>query len=79
MSIFTEFETNLRREVQMDRIAVNHNKFKGNNRLLILTRNKILKRGDLGATAIGREMIINRSSVYHLLKKSRSLNLLDNK
>ena len=64
-----EFETNLRRERQQDGIAVNRHKFKGKQQTIDTERIKTLKREGLGATAIGKEMNINRSSVYRLLKR----------
>ena len=69
LSVFSEFETNLRRERQMDGIAVNRHKFKGKQQTIDTERIKTLKREGLGATAIGKEMNINRSSVYRLLKR----------
>ncbi len=69
LSVFSEFETNLRRERQRDGIAVNRHKFKGKQQTIDTERIKTLKREGLGATAIGKEMNINRSSVYRLLKR----------
>ena len=69
LSVFSEFETNLRRERQMDGIAVNRHKFKGKQQTIDIERIRTLKREGLGATAIGKEMNINRSSVYRLLKR----------
>ena len=69
LSVFSEFETNLRRERQQDGIAVNRHKFKGKQQTIDTERIKTLKREGLGATAIGKEMNINRSSVYRLLKR----------
>ena len=69
LSVFSEFETNLRRERQMDGIAVNRHKFKGKQQTIDIDRIKTLKREGLGATAIGKEMNIDRSSVYRLLKR----------
>ena len=69
LSVFAEFETNLRRERQMDGIAVNRHKFKGKQQTIDTEQIKKLKREGLGATEIGRQMNINRSSVYRLLRK----------
>ena len=68
LSVFSEFETNLRKERQMDGIAVNRHKFKGRQTSIDVERIKTLKREGLGATQIAREMNIDRTSVYRLLK-----------
>jgi len=73
LSVFAEFETNLRRERQMDGIAVNRHKFKGKQQTIDIDRIKTLKREGMGATAIGKEMNINRSSVYRLLKRAENI------
>ena len=69
LSVFSEFETNLRRERQMDGIAVNKHKFKGRQSKIDVQRIQTLKKEGLGATAISREMNIDRTSVYRLLKR----------
>ena len=69
LSVFSEFETNLRKERQMDGIAVNRHKFKGRQTSIDVERIKTLKREGLGATQIAREMDIDRTSVYRLLKR----------
>ena len=69
LSVFSEFETNLRKERQMDGIAVNRHKFKGRQSTIDVERIKTLKREGLGATQIAREMDIDRTSVYRLLKR----------
>ena len=73
LSVFAEFETNLRRERQMDGIAVNRHKFKGKQQTIDIDRIKTLKREGMGATAIGKEMNINRSTVYRLLKRVENI------
>jgi len=69
LSVFSEFETNLRKERQQDGIAVNKHKFKGRQSTIDVERIKTLKREGLGATQIAREMDIDRTSVYRLLKR----------
>ena len=69
LSVFSEFETNLRRERQMDGIAVNRHKFKGKQQTIDVKKIRTLKSEGLGATEISRLMNIDRSSVYRLLKK----------
>ena len=69
LSVFSEFETNIRKERQMDGIKVNRHKFKGKQVTIDIDRIKALKEEGLGATAIGKEMGIDRTSVYRLLKK----------
>ena len=68
LSVFSEFETNLRRERQMDGIKANKDKFKGRGQTINVERIKTLKNEGLGATAIAKEMNIDRTSVYRLLK-----------
>ena len=69
LSVFAEFETNLRKERQMDGIKANKDKFKGRGQTIDIDRIKALKGQGMGATAIGKEMGIDRTSVYRLLKK----------
>tara|TARA_B100000963_G_C22329576_1_gene538031 strand:- start:74 stop:613 length:540 start_codon:yes stop_codon:yes gene_type:complete len=69
LSVFAEFETNLRKERQMDGIKANKDKFKGRGQTIDIERIKTLKNEGLGATAIAKNMGIDRTSVYRLLKK----------
>ena len=69
LSIFSEFETNLRAERQKDGILANKDKFKGRGQTIDIQKIKQLKTEGLGATAIAKEMGIDRTSVYRLLKK----------
>jgi DNA invertase Pin-like site-specific DNA recombinase len=69
LSVFSEFETNLRRERQMDGIKANKDKFKGRGQTIDAQRIKTLKNEGWGATKIAKEMNIDRTSVYRLLKK----------
>ena len=69
LSVFSEFETNLRRERQLDGIKANRHKFKGKQTTIDVKRIKALKEEGLGATAIAKDMGIDRTSVYRLLKR----------
>ena len=69
LSVFSEFETNLRRERQLDGIKANRHKFKGKQTTIDVKRIKTLKEEGLGATAIAKTMGIDRTSVYRLLKR----------
>ena len=69
LSVFSEFETNLRYERQMDGIRANKHKFKGRVSKVDINRVKTLKNEGLGATEIGKKMNIDRTYVYKLLKK----------
>ena len=70
LSIFSEFETSLRAERQKDGILANKDKFKGRGQTIDIQRIKTLKSEGLGATKIAREMKIDRTSVYRLLKRA---------
>ena len=70
LSVFAEFETNLRKERQMDGIKANKDKFKGRGQTIDVSKIKELKTKGLGATAIAKEMNIDRTSVYRLLKEA---------
>ena len=69
LSVFSEFETNLRKERQMDGIKANKHKFKGRRISIDEMQVRMLNAKGLGATAIAKEMNIDRTSVYRLLKK----------
>ena len=69
LSVFSEFETNLRKERQMDGIRANKDKFKGRGQTIDADRIKTLKNEGFGATAIAKKMNIDRTSVYRLLRK----------
>ena len=68
LSVFSEFETSIRRERQMSGIKANLHKFKGRGQTIDVNQIKKLKAEGLGATAIAKEMNIDRTSVYRLLK-----------
>ncbi len=71
LSVFSEFETSIRKERQMDGILVNKHKFRGRRQTIDISRVKPLKGEGLGATAIAKEMNIDRTSVYRLLKQDK--------
>ena len=72
LGVFAELETNLRKERQMEGIAKAKEKgvYKGGRSKIDVEQVKKLKGEGLGATAIAREMKIDRSSVYRLLKSA---------
>tara|TARA_Y100000589_G_scaffold199671_1_gene188482 strand:- start:774 stop:986 length:213 start_codon:yes stop_codon:yes gene_type:complete len=69
LSVFSEFETSIRKERQMAGVKANIHKFKGRGQTIDVSKIKELKTKGLGATAIAKEMNIDRTSVYRLLKK----------
>ena len=69
LSVFAEFETNLRKERQLDGIKANLHKFKGRGQTIDIAKIQKLKDEGKGATAIAKEMGIDRTSVYRLLKR----------
>tara|TARA_B100000965_G_scaffold388559_1_gene393216 strand:- start:650 stop:1192 length:543 start_codon:yes stop_codon:yes gene_type:complete len=69
LSVFSEFETQIRSERQKDGIKANIHKFRGRGQTIDVKRIKTLKGEGMGATAIAREMGIDRTSVYRLLKE----------
>tara|TARA_B100000161_G_C33326577_1_gene313873 strand:+ start:55 stop:603 length:549 start_codon:yes stop_codon:yes gene_type:complete len=71
LSVFSEFETNLRRERQMDGIKANKDKFKGRGITIDAMQVQLLKAKGMGATAIAKEMGIDRTSVYRVLKREQ--------
>ena len=70
LSVFAEFETNLRRERQMEGIAKAKSRgvYSGRKQTIDVERVQRLKAKGMGATAIAREMGIDRTSVYRVLK-----------
>ena len=76
LSVFSEFETNLRRERQMDgiKIAKEKGKFKGRVAKIDVKKIQSLRSEGLGATDIANLMGIDRTSVYRLLKKVKGGN-----
>ena len=74
LGVFAEFETNLRSERQMEgiRIAKEQGKFKGRQSSIDLDQVLKLKSEGKGASAIAKEMNIDRTSVYRVLKKTNA-------
>jgi len=69
LSVFSEFETSIRKERQMSGIKANLHKFKGRGQTINVEKIQTLKEEGKGATAIAKEMGIDRTSVYRLLKR----------
>ena len=71
LGVFSEFETNLRKERQMEgvRKAKERGVYKVRNRTSDTTQIHSLKQSGLGATKISKELGIARNSVYRLLKE----------
>ena len=71
LGVFAEFETNIRKERQMEGIAKAKAKgiYKGGKAKINVEDIIKLKNEGLGATAIAKRMNIHRDSVYRLLKK----------
>ncbi len=69
LGVFAEFETNLRRERQMEGIAKAKARgvYKGRKRSVDAKKVKSLKEAGMGAAAIARELGIGRASVYRAL------------
>ena len=70
LSCFSEFETNIRKERQMEGIAKAKEKgvYKGRKPSVDVEKVKELKENGLGASAIAKEMGIGRASVYRALE-----------
>jgi len=69
LGVFGEFETNLRKERQMEGIAKAKERgvYKGRKPSVDVEKVKALKAEGLGASAIAKEMGIGRASVYRAL------------
>ena len=69
LGVFSEFETNLRKERQMEGIAKAKERgvYKGRKPSVDVEQVKALKESGLGASAIAKEMGIGRASVYRAL------------
>ena len=70
LSVFSEFETNLRRERQMEGIEKAKEKgvYKGRKPSIDVDAVKELKEKGMGASAIAKELGIGRASVYRALE-----------
>tara|TARA_B100000902_G_scaffold267327_1_gene253361 strand:- start:36 stop:596 length:561 start_codon:yes stop_codon:yes gene_type:complete len=71
LSVFSEFETCIRSERQKDGIKANIHKFKGRGISIDERQVRMLNSKGLGATAIAKEMNIDRTSVYRILKRKK--------
>jgi len=71
LGVFSEFETNLRKERQMEgvRKAKEQGVYKGRGRTIDASQIFELKQNGYGATKISKELGITRQSVYRLLKE----------
>jgi DNA invertase Pin-like site-specific DNA recombinase len=69
LSVFSEFETNIRKERQMEGISKAKEKgvYKGRKPSVDIDKVKELKESGLGASQIARELKIGRASVYRAL------------
>lgn len=74
LGVFAEFETNLRRERQMEGIAKAKAEgvYKGRKPSIDIERVRALRDDGKGATEIAREMDIGRASVYRVLAESEN-------
>jgi DNA invertase Pin-like site-specific DNA recombinase len=72
LGVFSEFETNLRRERQMEGIAKAKaaGVYLGRRRSIDPAQVRALKEQGLGATAIAKQLGIERTSVYRVLKSA---------
>ena len=70
LSVFAEFETNLRKERQMEGIAKAKKKgvYKGRKPSVDVQKVKELRDNGMGASAIAKELGIGRASVYRALE-----------
>ena len=71
LGVFSEFETNLRKERQMEgvRKAKERGVYKGRERTIDASKIYELKQNGYGATKISKQLGITRQSVYRLLKE----------
>ena len=71
LDVFSEFETNLRKERQMEgvRKAKERGVYKGRGRTIDASKIYELKQNGYGATKISKQLGITRQSVYRLLKE----------
>ena len=79
LGVFSEFETNLRKERQMEgvRKAKERGVYKGRGRTIDASKIYELKQNGYGATKISKQLGITRQSVYRLLKEQPVQSLSD--
>jgi DNA invertase Pin-like site-specific DNA recombinase len=72
LGVFAEFETNLRRERQMEGIAKAKERGVYRGRKPTIDRSEVaaLKSEGLGATAIAKALGVGRASVYRILAEA---------
>ena len=77
LGVFSEFETNLRKERQMEgvRKAKELGVYKGRGRTIDASQIYELKQNGYGATKISKQLGITRQSVYRLLKEQPAQSL----
>jgi len=70
LGVFAEFETNLRRERQMEGIAQAKERgvYRGRKAVISVAEIQALKAEGMGATAIAKQLGIGRASVYRVLE-----------
>jgi DNA invertase Pin-like site-specific DNA recombinase len=73
LGVFAEFETNLRRERQMEGIqaAKARGVYKGRPRSINATEIRRLLDEGLGASAVAKRMKIGRASVYRVMRERK--------
>lgn len=71
LGVFAEFETNLRKERQLEGIAKAkaNGVYRGRPASIDAARVRSLKESGMGASAIAKEMKIGRASVYRCLER----------
>jgi DNA invertase Pin-like site-specific DNA recombinase len=74
LGVFAEFETNLRKERQLEGIAEAKTKgvYTGRKPSIDATKVRQMRAQGLGATAIAKALKIDRTSVYRLLEENRT-------
>jgi DNA invertase Pin-like site-specific DNA recombinase len=72
LGVFAEFETNLRKERQLEGIAKAkaEGRYKGRQASIDEAQIRLLKAEGLGATAIAQRLSVARASVYRALAKA---------
>ena len=76
LGVFAEFETNLRKERQIEGIAKAKERgiYKGRKATIDVEKVRELKEQGMGASAIAKELGIGRASVYRVLQHTKSSN-----